>query len=204
MKHFLKLSLICAVLFASQLRAQTSQDLLSQIDAAKKAAVDKNYKEANFNLQQALGTLASLLGTEVLALLPAEINGLKAVKDNDRVTNAGLMMAGTSIQREYVSGDNSRIDVTIIVNSPMIASLAMIINNPMYTSSMGGGEKIITVNGKRALLKMDKDNKSAELQVVSGQNLITINASGIINSEADMSAIAGKIDYAKLDALIGN
>jgi hypothetical protein len=203
MKLSLNLLLVGAICFSASLRAQTSQELLSQIEAAKKAAVDKNYKEVNFSLQQALGTLAAIVGNEVLNQLPVDINGLKSVKENDRVTNAGLMMAGTSIQREYVSGENNRIDLTIIVNSPMVASLAMIINNPMYTSSMGGNEKVISVNGKRGMLKMDKENKGAELQIVSGQNLITINATGMINSEADITAIASKLDFAKLDALIG-
>jgi hypothetical protein len=203
MKPLFKITLVLSFFCIGQLGAQTADDLKNQIEAAKKALSEKNYKEVNFSLQQALSSLAVLVGNEVLAILPADINGMKPVKENDHVTNAGMMMAGTSIQREYKQGENNSVELNIIVNSPMVASLGMVLNNPMYTSSLGPNEKVISVNGKRGMLKMDKENKSAELQIVSGQNLITINANGMINSEADITAIANKIDFAKLDALLG-
>lgn len=204
MKTFFKIAIFLPFLFSGRAQAQTAEDLKAQIEAAKKALNEKNYKEVNFSLQQALSSLAVIVGNEVLTVLPADINGLKAVKENDRVTNAGMMMAGTNIQREYVQGESNRLEVNIIVNSPMVASLGMILNNPMYTSSMSSNEKVISVNGKRGMLKMDKENKSAELQIVFGQNLITFNASGMINAEADMTGIASKFDFTKLEALLGN
>lgn len=203
MKTTISFLLTLSLLSGYRSAAQSVEDVKAQIETAKKALSEKNYRDVNFSLQQALGSLAVVIGNEVLAVLPADINGLKAVKENDNVSSAAMMMAGTTIQRVY-GQDDKRIELNIVVNSPMVASLAMVLNNPMYASSMGSDQKIVSVGSKRGILKMDKENKSAELQVVSGSNLTTIQATGIINAEADMTGLGAKIDYAKIDALVGN
>lgn len=204
MKH---LAITTLVFFSMLLNAsaQTAEDLKQQIDAAAKAAAAKNYKDVNFNLQQAMATLATVIGNEVLNVMPKEVNGLKSPSSDDRVNNGGMMFAaGSSIERSYRSADGAQsIEFKVMANSPMVATLGMMLSNPMYMQSAGNsGEKVISVGGKRALLKMDKDNKSAEIQIVSGSTLYTINANGMINTEADATAMVAKFDLAKIEALL--
>ncbi len=202
-----QLVITTVVFFAMLLHvsAQTAEDLKQQIDAAAKAAAQKNYKDVNFNLQQAMATLATVIGNEVLNVLPKDVNGLKSATTDDRVNNGGMMFAaGSSIERTYRSGDGAQsIEFKVMANSPLVATLGMMLSNPMYMQASGNsGEKVISIGGKRALLKMDKDNKSAELQIVSGSTLYTINANGMINSEADATAIVSKFDFTKIEALL--
>jgi len=172
----------------------------------------KNYKAAQLSLQDAINELNTLMSGQLVDVLPAEINGLKAVKDGADASGMGMMGGGMTISKRYEhpSKKENSADVTILANSPMMQAMSMYLNNP---SMMGQGYKSVRVGTQRAILKSEMEDfyddngaskqiRSSELQIPLTSTLITINMKGF-TSEADELAFANKLGIDKLKAALG-
>lgn len=180
------------------------------IKEAQAYLVNKEYKQAQLSLQDAINEINMLLSKQVAESLPAEINGLKA-EGEDEVSTAGMGMIGGGMQiikryRHETKPDNDA-EVQILANSPMLSMMNMALTNP---SMMGPDYKSVRVGTTRAILKtelQDSDSgaakmRSTEIQIPMGQTLITIRANGFA-TEQDELAFATKLDLAKLRVALG-
>ncbi len=187
-----------------------------QFQAFVKEAQDyyaqKNYKQAQLSLQDAINELNTLMSGQLASVLPTEINGLKAVQDGSSSSGMGMMGGGMTINQRYEnpSKKENSADVTILANSPMLQAMSMYLNNP---SMMGQGYKSVRVGTQRAILKNEmEDNyddngnskqiRSTELQIPLTSTLITINMKGFA-SEQDELAFANKLGIDKLKTALG-
>lgn len=167
----------------------------------------KNYKEAQASLNEALAELNILLGKSLLAVLPTEIGKLKFAVDEDSYNSAGMAFlgGGNSVSRKYYNKENYDQDasITIVSNSPMIASINMFLTNPMFNSGSNADGKTVRIGSRKGLQKYDSEYKNGELQLPLGTALITITGNGF-ESEADFKAFCEKFDFDKIRAAIGD
>lgn len=179
--------------------AQNPESLKAQVSAAQKSVNEKRYGAAHARLTQALNSVGMIIGHQVLAILPGELKGLKSQPNSDRVTASGLPGMGHVVQRTY-SGSAARISLNINLQSQNASQLAAILGNPDQTKAMQD-QKVVTVGKRKGLLRMNKDTKSAELRLLSGQNMMTMAVEGISSSEADITDLASKINFDSIDAM---
>lgn len=189
----------------------------SQADAFIKEAqaflAQKNYKQAQMSLQDAINDLNNILATQIAESLPIEINGLKSTgDDNVNAAGMGMMGGGMTISKNYqhpTKMENTA-ELLILANSPMMATINMYMTNP---AMLGQGYKSVRVGTRRAILKnemedytddkgVSKQIRSSELQIPLTQTLITINMKGFA-TEADELAFANKLDIEKIKTALG-
>lgn len=183
------------------------------IQEAQAYLAQKDYKNAQLSLQDAINDINNILATQIAESLPAEINGLKAQGEPSANAAAmGMLGGGMQISKSYKhpAKPENEADVNIIANSPMMATISMYMGNP---GMLGQGYKSVRIGSRRAILKTEmqdyyddngssKQIRSSELQIPLTQTLITINLRGFA-SEAEELAFAGKLDIEKLRVALG-
>ncbi len=191
----------------------------NQIDTYIKEAQayisQKNYKQAQLSLQDAINEINTLLAKQLVEALPNEINGLKAV-DGETDVNAGAAMGmiggGMQITKTYRhdTKKENEVELMIMANSPMLNGLNMFLTNP---AMLGQGQKSVRVGTRRAIMKTEMEDYTdeqgtskkiqvSEIQVPLGQTLITFKTKGFA-TEQDALAFAAKFDLDKIKTLLG-
>lgn len=205
------LSIFAVLSLAFQLSAQSQAE--AYIREAQTFLAQKDYKQAQLSLQDAINDLNTLIAGQIAESLPYEINDLRADGDPEVNTAAmGMMGGGVQISRRYTnpSKEENTAEVQIMANSPLMATMGLYLNNP---AMMGNGYKSVRVGSRRAILKSEMEDyypsnggmtkvRVSELQVPLTQTLITINLRGFA-SEADELAFASKLDLEKLRVALG-
>lgn len=204
---FIPILMLTAIVVDAQSQAET------YIKEAQGYLAQKDYKQAQLSLQDAINDINQLVAGQIAAAMPAEINGLKATEDGD-VNTAGLGMLGGGFQiskaYQHPSKKENNADVQILGNSPMVASINMFMGNP---SMMGEGYKSVRVGTYRSIFKSEMEDyyddngnskkiRSSEFQIPMGQNLITIKTNGFATEQEEV-AFATKLDLDKLKTLLG-
>ncbi len=112
-----------------------ADEIEDQIQAGLKAYQDKEYKIAVDELKFAMAQLEKLTHDENKKLLPPALDGW-TMKADDSGAQAAMSMlgGGTTIGANY-QRNNEKIHIQIIANSPMIAMVGMMINNPMMAAA---------------------------------------------------------------------
>ncbi len=133
MKRLLLAGLISLPMLMST--ALMADDIEDQIQAGLKAYQDKDYKIAVDELKYAMAGLEKLAQNDNQKLLPPALDGW-TMKTDDGTTQAAMSMmgGGTTIGANYTRG-NENVHIQIIANSPMIAMVGMMINNPMMAAA---------------------------------------------------------------------
>jgi hypothetical protein len=151
-----------------------SQNFTTDISSAKSAYSAGKLEDAHFALLQAMQEIDLIIGKEVLKLLPEKMDTYTINAKDDNVTsNVGFV--GTTIHRSY--GTENNVDISIIGNSPLVATLNAFLNTPMLGGMMSNGNnKIIKVQGYKAQMAKE-DNGSGQtnytIQIPLGNSLIT-------------------------------
>lgn len=202
-----KITLLLAIGLGGSMavKSQTQAEVKTQIDAASAALAKKDFRNVDKSLNQALVALAKLSGKELSKMLPLELAGLKSLPEKDLIqVGSAIMAPGNVIQRSYGAADGSKIvDMKVRPLSPELSQVNMYISNPVYLKSTEKQiEKIVTVNGRKALLKINNELKQAELHIISGNTLYSIEGNGAEFSEAEMIAMAAKIEIGKMETIL--
>src|SRR5688572_33267599 len=92
--------ILVLVLFCLQLFGQSQAETF--IKEAQAYLAQKDYKQAQLSLQDAINDINNMLAQQISESLPAEINGLKATGENNVNTAAmGIMGGGMQISKTY-------------------------------------------------------------------------------------------------------
>src|SRR5438045_1656193 len=136
--------------------AALSQNFTTDIATAKTSYSAGKLEDAHFALQQAMQEIDMIIGKEVLKQLPPKMDAFSANSKDDNVTsNVGFI--GTTIHRSY--GPANDVDLSIIGNSPLIATLNAFLNTPLLGGMMSkGNNKVIKVQGYKGQLTKDSDS----------------------------------------------
>ena len=207
MKTTILLILFCAM----GLQLHSQDDVQRTIKEAQDFYAQQKFKEATLSLQDAINLINGLMTLILTEMLPADINGLRAVVGGTESTGMGAM-GGSHISKRYEhpSKKENNADVQIIANSPMMSSMSMFLNNP---SMMGQGAKSVRVGTQRAILKSEMEDyydendnskkiRSTQIQIPWSQTLITIMVKGCATEQEEL-AFANKLDIAKIKAAVG-
>lgn len=198
------LGLMLVLFFAPMSYSQemTAQDFLDEADGYINS---KNYKEAVNSLNGAISELNKLLINEIREALPDEINGYKATSDDDDSSGSAAMAlfgGGLTVERNYFKSEgnwDNYFKVSIMGNSPLLASVNMMLSNSMYMS--GSGSKIIKMGSRKAILSDDGDGEfKFQLPLIS--SLISVEGHGFSSSDHFMSFI-NKIPFDAIAKKLG-
>ncbi len=194
-KRLLRIFLTLVIVLCSQpLRAD--DNVLSTIKEAIRQYESGDYTEAASNLDYAAQLVRQQKSEKMKELLPEPLVGWQAGEASAQALGAAILGGGVTVSRDYTKGPSS-VSVEIVSDSPVLQSVLMMINNPMFAGA--GGGKLETLKGQRAIIKYENSKKSGELYiVVASRFVITIKGRQV--SRKDLLAYAEVIDYRVLEA----
>lgn len=171
--------------------------------ASAKAEYSKgNLEVSRFAMQQMITELDIQIGKEVLTLLPVKLDALTANTKNDNVmANTGIM--GCIIHRDYGTAQkDARIE--IMTNSPLVASINVILSIPMMGNSGDGTQKVVKIGGYKSMLQKSVDSETQKenytLQIPLNSTLLTLYADD--SKEAEVLKWANTIPVDKIAKMV--
>ncbi|MGE4519941.1 MAG: hypothetical protein AB7E04_10595 [Desulfobacteraceae bacterium] len=160
------------------------------------------YKSGDFtssvsSLRYATQLIQQKKGETLETILPQALPGWTANSATSNAAAGELFGGGLSAEKSYEKED-SRVNITILADSPVMQGVMMMLSNPMILSS--GGGKLRKIKNQKAVVKYDEMNKSGEVQVVVvNRFLVTINGNNVTEDELLEYAMA--VNYLKLSRL---
>jgi hypothetical protein len=182
-KNIMKNLLI--VVFILVITKGTAQNFTAAINNAKSSYSAGKLEDAHFALQQAMQEIDMIIGKEVLKLLPPKMDAFTADTKGDNVTsNVGFV--GTTIHRSYGTADD--VDLSIIGNSPLVATINVFLNTPLLGGMMSknGDNKIVKVAGYKGQLTKETNSNGQTnytIQLPVGSALITFTGKNVTDSQ---------------------
>jgi hypothetical protein len=175
-------------------------DVGKLIDEGKAAAAAKHYGKSLQSLSLAVTEITRLRMDALKELFPAAKDGWEA-GEIETQSNFGLLGGAgfATLKRTYTKGEASY-DAELVIDAPSIVGpMQMVINAGLMQS----GSQVITVQGRKAVLRLEKENKSGELQIVlnAGNAMLTIRGRGV-EKKADLEAYAGGFSLEVLEKAI--
>ncbi len=197
-----KITVIFMLIAVWALPSVSGQEMTAQdfIDEANSNLKSKNYKEAINSLNMAINEINKMLIDKIRLTLPEEVNGYKAQPDDDETSGSaamGLFGGGLSVERTYHHEREQAEDyfsISVMGNSPLLASVNMMLSNSMYMS--GTGNKIIRLDNKKAMLS-DEGNGSYKLQLPLSSSLISVEGYGFSSGDS-FTEIINKINFQQI------
>lgn len=179
-----------------------SQNFSKNIATARSSYSAGNLEDARFAMQQMLNDLDVAIGKEVLKMLPAKMGTLSSNSASDNVTaNTGI--AGVVVHRDY-GAENKKVNVDLMSNSPLVASINAILSIPFMGNSGDGTQKIIKVNGYKGMLQKTVDEQTQKtdytLQVPIGSSLLTLTAAD--TTEDEITRMANSIPLSEITKIV--
>jgi len=189
------MTVAAAFLFMSVVSSPVLADeVTDSINEALKQYNNGEFTEAVQSLDYSAQLIRQKKGGQLEAFLPEPISGWKAEDAKSQAMGAAMFGGGITAERSYVKGD-SRVDVKIITDSPMMQGMMMMFSNPMMATSDGG--KLEKIGGEKAIVKYSSDNKDGDINmVIAGRFLITVEGNDV--AREDLIAFAEGIDFKKL------
>jgi hypothetical protein len=171
-----------------------ADDVTDSINEALKQYNSGEFTDAVQSLDYASQLIRQKKGGQLEAFLPDPISGWKAENAKSQAMGSAIFGGGVTAERSYVKGD-SRVNVKIITDSPMMQGMMMMFSNPMMAISDGG--KLEKISGEKAIVKYSNDNKDGNINmVIAGRFLITVEGNDV--ARQDLIAFAQGIDFKKL------
>ncbi len=193
-KHLL-FGIILLMSGASFLQAQ---DVQAKLDEARSAYASGNLENTRFALEEALNGINQAIGNEILALLPATLNGMAVQEGQDQVTGTNLGFAGLYVNR-YYGNEERNASVEIVSDSPLLAGINSLLALPVIMNN-DPNQKRIKLGNYKALMTRNTDETgrvSWDIQMPFGSSLLTFTCAGFDN-ENEVTGMAGSLPMEKI------
>jgi len=169
-------------------------DVLTTIEQAVKQYKAGDLSGAASNVEYAAQLIRQKKSEKMKELLPKPLAGWQGEKASAQAMGTAVFGGGVTVSRKYTRG-GSRVDVEIVSDSPVLQSVMMMLNNPMFAGA--GGGNLQTIKGQRAIVKYDPSAKKGEIDiVVAGRFMITVKGQNV--EEKELVDYAAGVDYAGL------
>ena len=169
--------------------------VLSTIKEATRQYQAGDYSGSASNLDYASQLIRQKKSEKMKELLPEPLSGWEGKEASAQALGAAVLGGGVTVSRDYTRGA-STISVEIVSDSPVLQSVLMMLNNPVFAGA--GGGRLETVKGHRSVLKFDSGKKSGELYiVVASRFVITIKGRQV--AREDLLAYGEAMDYRVLE-----
>ena len=193
-KFFIAVLVLFIALALPAMPSAAEDPVLTSINEAARQYKEGGYTAALANLDAASQIIRQKKGDDLEKLLPQPLSGWSA-RQSGTVTAGNTAFGGAISAEQQYAKEQSLITVRFSMDSPMMQSMVMMFNNPIFTASTGTLERI---KGQKAIV--DFNETSGNINVVVGSNiLITIEGRGITRN--DLIATAGMIDMEALARL---
>ena len=191
-------AVIAVSLFITTASTALADDVTDSVNEALQLYQDGKFTEAVNSLNYASQLIQQKKGASLESVMPAALSGWTAEEASSQAAGAAMFGGGVTAERRYTKGESTSVKIQIVTDSPMLQAVMMMMGNPMFATSDGG--KLETIGGQKAIVKLDAENKSGEIQiVVANRFLVTLEGQEVVKD--DLTAYAKAIDYAKLAAL---
>lgn len=183
----MKTTILSALLAAFVAQAH-ADDFTTSLDSARKAYEQGDIDTAREELNYATQLLGQMRAGKLEEVLPDALPGWER-KQSESANNPGLAMlgGGTTANAEYRK-DGKSVKIAIVTDSPMIASMGMLFNNPALAGADGRMKRIA---GQKAMVKKDGDITA----MIDNRIMVTVNGSA---ASADLEAYFQAIDFKSL------
>ncbi len=185
---------------AAQKRAGATKEptFPEAVEQAKKAFDGQEYGAAVSALQAAIRQVQKLQRTAVLEALPKP-DGFTFTNEEPQGEEAnpfaaGLAIMGMTVNRSYTKGEDKRIDVEVMANSPMVGMMSMMLANAAVVKADGG--EIVEYGKHKALLKKAGDDGHELTILMHDKHLVKATVRGMTADE-----LLALFDQAAVDRL---
>jgi hypothetical protein len=190
---YFTIAILFSFLFPTLSKA-VEDPVIKMIDEAVQYYKDGRFTAAVTSLDSASQLIHRKKGETLGRLLPEPLDDWSAELVDSKTIGVAMFGGATTAERKYIKSTSS-VTVKFSTDSPMMQSMLMMFNNPIFASSAG---KIEMINGQKAIV--DFQETSGNINIVIGDNLlITLEGSNI--KRDDLMDYAGKIDMDKLAKL---
>lgn len=174
-----------------------SDEVEDSIKEALNQYKEKDFSEASSSLDYASQLIRQKRGEQFTQFLPKALKGWQSNKSKSSSVGKAMFGGGITAERKYTKG-KSRVNVSIVSDSPVMQGLITVFSNPMFMG--GNGKKLTRVGGQKAMTSYNENSKRGEIQVlVDKRFLVTIKGSKV--SQEDLQAYAKSIEYKKMKKL---
>lgn len=198
-------AVVLAVPVLAQKRAAATKEATfpEAVEQARKAFDSKEYGAAISALQAAIRAAQKLQRVAILAALPTP-DGF-AVRDEEVKDDAGLPFVATmaalglNVTRHYEKGD-TRIEVEVTANSPMVSMMSMMLANPSLVKADGG--EIVEYGKHKALLKKNGDSGHELTILMFDKHVVKVTCEAM--SADDLLVVFDQAAVDRLEQALGN
>ena len=184
-----------AVLFLAMPLHAGEDTVLSTIKEATRQYQAGDYSGSASNLDYASQLIRQKKSEKMKDLLPEPLPGWDGKEASAQALGAAVLGGGVTVSRDYTRGA-STISVEIVSDSPVLQSVLMMLNNPVFAGA--GGGRLETVKGNRSVLKFDSGKKSGELYIVVASRFV-VTVKGRQVAREDLLAYGEAMHYRVLE-----
>jgi hypothetical protein len=190
---------LAALLLALACPPARADEILEQIEAAKRLYQEGDVTGAATELDFALQALRAKAGGSLAAVMPEPPPGWSA-GPVEQGGGAMAFMGGTMLTRVYSeTGGPGRIEAQIIANNAMIQGFAAMLANPAVLAARPGTQRV-RIGRDNALLEWKAAERAGDLALVTGAAMIRLEGRGLDGGEA-LIALLRRFDLDRLREL---
>ena len=189
------LVLTCCCLPMTAAAAGEEDDVLNTINEAVKQYKVGDFAGAVSNLDYATQLIRQKKSERMKELLPEPLAGWQAKAATAQALGTAVFGGGITVSRDYYTAGGSAVTVEIVSDSPVLQSIMMMLNNPMFAGASGG--ILETIKRQRSIIKYDDKMRSGEINiVVASRFMVTVKGKRV--DRATLIGYAEAIDYTSL------
>lgn len=182
----------------------TPPDVNQQIADAEKSQKDGKYSDARYAIQQALMSIEIQIGKQILASLPATVDGLDKDTTQNKVMSTQWGWNNLSIQSVYRKGEKQ---MTITIgNNAAYSGFVNLYFNSAYSQTVSNEKdqnvKQTKLKGYKALITYD-ESKGYTLMVPLGQSSLVVWECINFATEQEVMNAAGTFDIDAIKKMLG-
>lgn len=179
----------------NKVKQPEQDDVLATIEQAVKQYKAGDLAGAASNVDYAAQLIRQKKSEKMKSLLPEPLAGWHAGEPTAQAMGTAVFGGGVTVSRKYTKGASS-VEVEIVSDSPVLQSVMMMLNNPMFAGAGGGTLEMI--KGQRAIVKYNKGNHSGDVNIVAaGRFMVTVKGQQV--KRTDLTGYAAAVDYQGLN-----
>lgn len=154
-----------------------NDDIINVIEQAVRQYRANDLAGAISNLDYAAQLIRQKKSERMKALLPEPLPGWQAKAAAAKSLGAAVFGGGSTVSRDYFTA-SSALSMEIVSDSPVLQSIIMMLNNPLFAGASGGN--IQTIKQQRAMIKYNANDRNGEINiVVAGRFIVTIKGRAV-------------------------
>lgn len=184
------LLLVASLALAAPLQAAEDPAVAEAIEAGLQHYRKGELSQASSQLDYASALIRQQRAGEVVGVFPEPLPGWQA--DEPASESGGMMLGGgINASRYYYKEDSARLEIELVLDSPLLQSVMAMLTNPSMIAMSGG--KLVKVQGHNAMLSTESGEPELTV-IVNGNAMFTLSGEGVKINELQAFANALQLD----------